>query len=135
MAKNLIEKIEHNGELLAIIIRREYEPEGLEFLSEPHLGQQVAIMKHPAGHKISRHAHLSSPKQVNGVVETLLVLEGLIEAEFYNKNKELVGVFPLKAGDVAYLISGGHGFRMIEDSKIFEVKQGPYSEKEDKEKF
>lgn len=135
MIEKLVEKIEYNGDLLAIIIRREYEPEGLEFFSEPHFGQQIAMMKHSAGHKISRHVHLSSLKQVNGVVETLLVLEGLIEAEFYNKNRELVGTFPLKTGDIAYLISGGHGFRMIEDSKIFEVKQGPYSEQEDKEKF
>ena len=31
--------------------------------------------------------------------------------------------------------SGGHGFTMIENSEIIEVKQGPYSGEQDKTRF
>jgi hypothetical protein len=41
----------------------------------------------------------------------------------------------LEAGDVILLASGGHGFEMIEDSEIIEVKQGPYAGEMDKTRF
>ena len=31
-----------------------------------------------------------------------------------------------RSGDVLMLISGGHGFRMIENTVFLEVKRGPY---------
>ena len=42
---------------------------------------------------------------------------------------------PLLKGDLIILISCGHGFSMLEESEIIEVKQGPYMEEKDKEKF
>jgi mannose-6-phosphate isomerase-like protein (cupin superfamily) len=41
----------------------------------------------------------------------------------------------LEAGDVILLIKGGHGFKVLEDLEMFEVKQGPYAGDEDKIKF
>ena len=41
----------------------------------------------------------------------------------------------LEAGDVILLISGGHGFVVLEDVQMIEVKQGPYSGDEDKTRF
>ena len=33
------------------------------------------------------------------------------------------------------MISGGHGFRMLEDTVLFEVKQGPYTGLDEKKWF
>lgn len=33
------------------------------------------------------------------------------------------------------LAYGGHGFKMLEDSEIIEVKQGPYAGENDKVRF
>ena len=41
----------------------------------------------------------------------------------------------LNLGDVVLFSSGGHGFTMIEESEIIEVKQGPYSGEQDKTRF
>lgn len=39
-------------------------------------------------------------------------------------------------GDLIVLLSGGHGFEILEDTKFFEVKQGPFiGTDNDKEKF
>ena len=35
-------------------------------------------------------------------------------------------------GDIVLLLGGAHGFRMLEDTVLFEVKQGPYIPKKDK---
>ena len=37
--------------------------------------------------------------------------------------------------NVILLAAGGHGFEMLEDAEIIEVKQGPYSSTEDKVRF
>ena len=42
----------------------------------------------------------------------------------------------LTSGDVLFLCSGGHGFKILESTEMIEVKQGPYSNREkDKEEF
>ena len=42
----------------------------------------------------------------------------------------------LHAGDIILLLSGGHGFTILEDSTtIVEIKQGPYLDGKDKIKF
>ncbi|MCI8705025.1 MAG: hypothetical protein HFE60_12315, partial [Anaerotignum sp.] len=37
------------------------------------------------------------------------------------------GIFRLEAGDAILLASGGHGFKVLEEVEMIEVKQGPYS--------
>ena len=39
------------------------------------------------------------------------------------------------AGDVILLIEGGHGFEVLEEIEMVEVKQGPYAGERDKERF
>ena len=41
----------------------------------------------------------------------------------------------LNQGDVVLLAYGGHGFEMLEDSEMIEVKQGPYAGDMDKVRF
>jgi len=48
------------------------------------------------------------------------------EAEFYERSGKKVGSAILNSGDTILLLRGGHGFNILEDSKIIEVKQGPY---------
>ena len=38
----------------------------------------------------------------------------------------------INKGDIIILFEGGHGFKILEKSKIIEVKQGPYVEGKDK---
>ena len=41
----------------------------------------------------------------------------------------------LRAGDVILLIKGGHGFEVLEELNMVEVKQGPYVGDGDKTRF
>jgi hypothetical protein len=61
---------------------------------------------------------------------------GKVEVEFYSENNQKITSKILNAGDTIVLIAGGHGFNVLEDSKIIEVKQGPYyGADEDKERL
>jgi hypothetical protein len=53
----------------------------------------------------------------------------------YNDAQEYVESRILEAGDVILLITGGHGFEVLEELEMFEVKQGPYAGDQDKARF
>ena len=64
----------------------------------------------------------------------LILFIGLIQFK-NNDEKEYFESRILIGGDVILLASSGHGLKMLEESEILEVKQGPYLETEDKIKF
>ena len=41
----------------------------------------------------------------------------------------------LKSKDIIMLVSGGHGFKILKDVEMLEIKQGPYNLIKDKIKF
>jgi hypothetical protein len=135
MSKASVEKIEDEGKLLALIIKENYKPTGLEFLTAPDTNQQIGAMNHPAGHIIKRHVHKPIERKIIGTPEVLMVKSGAIELDIYNSERKLIKTVVLEKGDIVFLNNGGHGLMAIEDATIFEIKQGPYIEGEDKEYF
>ena len=95
---------------------------------------QVAYMGHPAGHVIIPHYHNKIERIIDYTCETLIMRKGIMEVTLYQEQKP-VHVFQMKAGDILTLFSGGHGFKMIEDVEMVEVKQGPYVGPNDKTRF
>ena len=132
----MVEKIECGGKILAIILRQNYEPEGVNFITAEDNPLQLGVLKHQKGSKIKPHIHKSSPRIVNEIQEVLHIAYGKVEAEFYTGDGKKVGDVTLNSGDTILLLSGGHGFNLLEDSKIIEIKQGPYrGVVEDKERI
>ena len=64
-----------------------------------------------------------------------MVKSGSCYVDIYSRNKEILVSRLLKEGDIVLLLGGAHGFRMTEDTILFEVKQGPYAGNADKERF
>ncbi len=132
----MIEKIEYQGNLLAMVLHAGYEREGVNFITPDDNPIQVGILKHKQGTKIKPHVHKSSPKIIQEVQEVLHIEDGELEAGFYNEKGEKIKSITLKCGDTVLLLSGGHGFDVLKDCKIIEVKQGPYyGPEEDKEQL
>ena len=55
--------------------------------------------------------------------------------DFYDQESSYLFGRLLEAGDVMLLINGGHGFEVIDEIKMFEVKHGPYAGDHDKTRF
>ena len=53
----------------------------------------------------------------------------------YDDAQHLIATRELRVGDVVLMVGGGHGFRMLEDTVLREVKQGPYTGLDEKERF
>jgi hypothetical protein len=122
----MYENIEDNGKLIALILHDIYNKEGATFLTTPDNSFQLGVHVHKKEDMIKPHIHKNSIKKIKDVQEVLHISYGKVEAIFYNDfGKEIVKKI-LKKGDTILLISGGHGFKFLEDSKMIEVKQGPY---------
>jgi cupin fold WbuC family metalloprotein len=132
----LSEKIEFAGEIIAIIVRKAKDAEGIHFFSPPEFSQQLGLISRRKDHIIKPHIHKLVPREVSVTQEVLHILSGRIEITLYNKDKKRIKVVELSSGDTILLASGGHGIKILDDARMLEVKQGPYSGVDgDKEHF
>jgi len=130
-----VEKIEHNGEMYALIVRNEFSRPGISFFTPNDLSQQLAFMQHPAGKIIDAHFHNPVPRTVSFTQETLLIKRGRLRVDLFDSQQAYLESRELKAGDVILLVKGGHGFEVLEDLEMIEIKQGPYEGDQDKTHF
>ena len=130
-----IEEIWKKKKLIAIIIRNEYSCEGVNFITSDMYSQQVAYMHHPAGKLIDAHVHNPVHRNVVMTQEVLFIKRGRLRADFYDEYEDYLESRELEAGDLILLVSGGHGFKVLEEVEMIEVKQGPYVGENDKTRF
>ncbi len=131
----MIEEVKHNSQLLAIIIRSNYHKEGISFFTPNDFSQQLGYMNRPKGYIIEPHVHKLVERKVTLTQEVLYIKSGEVRIDFYNNDQEYLESRFLTKGDVILLAEGGHGFEMIEDCEMIEIKQGPYCGDEDKVRF
>ena len=135
MNKNY-EEIEHKNKLIAIIIKSNYSSDKTVFFSPPSFSQQLGYLRHNKGGSIKAHFHKEVRREIILTQEVLFIKEGKVKIDLYTIEKEYITSRELAGGDIIFLCTGGHGFKILEDSEIIEVKQGPYSNREiDKESF
>lgn len=130
-----VEEIRKKDKLIALIIRNNYQCSGVDFITSDEYSQQVAYMHHPAGKIIDAHVHNVVHRNVVYTQEVLFIKKGKLRVDFYDDYKDYLESCVLETGDVILLTSGGHGFKVIEEVEMIEVKQGPYSGAKDKERF
>jgi len=131
----MIEKIYCKDKLFAIIVRRTYNLPGVNFVTSDDLSQQLAYIRHSKGKIIEPHSHNSVLREVKNTQEVLFIKKGKLRVDFYTEDREYLESKILIGGDVILLIQGGHGFEVLEEIEMFEVKQGPYVGDQDKTRF
>jgi mannose-6-phosphate isomerase-like protein (cupin superfamily) len=131
----MLETIRHGETVLAIIVRAQFRCDGIKFFTPNEFSQQLAYMSRPAGYVIEPHVHNPIKREVQYTKEVLFIRSGRLRVDFYSEDQEYLKSGILHAGDVILLAYGGHGFEILEDSEIIEVKQGPYAGDADKTRF
>ena len=95
----------------------------------------MVYMHHYEGKRIDPHVHNFVFRNVVYTQEVLLIKKGKIRVDFYDDYKEYLSSTVLSVGDTILLASGGHGFKVLEEVEMIEVKQGSYSGELDKTRF
>lgn len=130
-----VEVISDGTTPLAYIVRADWRPQATEFLTPDDFPQQMGMIVYGAGEQIVPHVHIPVERRITGTTECIVVREGACEIDLYNADREFITSRSLPVGTIVLLLSGGHGFRMTQDTVLFEVKQGPYVGGRDKERF
>ena len=130
-----MKEIIFSGNLYALIISNSFNKDGITFFTKDESSQQLAFMKHPKDKVIEPHFHNPIKRIINDTQEVLYIKKGILKVDFYDNNKNVLGSEFLNEGDFIMLIQGGHGFSVIEDLEMIEIKQGPYLGDNDKVRF
>ena len=96
---------------------------------------QLGSMHHPAGKIITPHLHNPVSREVLYTNEVIFIRKGKLRVDFYDGSQVYLESRILEAGDVILLVEGGHGFEVLEEVEMFEIKQGPYAGQRDKTRF
>lgn len=131
----MIIEIKKAEELFAIIIKNDYSRDGISFVTPNEFSQQLAYMKHPSGKIIESHIHNRVSREVLYTQEVLVIKKGKLKIKFYDNKKVYFDSHLLESGDAILLATGGHGFEVVEDVEMYEIKQGPYLGDKDKTRF
>ncbi|MEP6507810.1 MAG: hypothetical protein ABJC63_06245, partial [Gemmatimonadales bacterium] len=122
-------------QLLAVIMSHRFSEPGIHFFTPNDLSQQLAYMRHPSGKIIEPHVHNPVDRSVQYTQEVLFIKRGKLRVDFYDNSQKYLESRILEAGDVILLATGGHGFEVLEEVEMVEVKQGPYAGDQDKTRF
>jgi len=132
----MIEKIYHKKKLLALIVRGTYRKKrGITFFTPNESTQQFGYMRHKKKHIIKPHLHKKRITKILYTTEVILLLKGILRVDFYDYEKNYLYSKILKQKDIIMLVHGGHGFKVLKEVEMLEIKQGPYSLIKDKIKF
>lgn len=130
-----VEYIKYNDEVIAIILRKDFSKNGANFFTAPEDSFQFGVLQYTKGQDILAHKHIETERKIDLVCEILFIQSGKVEVIFYDENDQYVESKIVTEGDFIYLKRMGHGFKLLEDSKIIEVKQGPYLGKDKDKKY
>lgn len=131
----MLEQICCQNHLLAIVLSHSFQEQGIHFFTPNELSQQLAYMHHPTGKIIEPHVHNPVLREVTYTQEVLFIKKGRLRVDFYNNEQQYLESRILQSGDVILLVTGGHGFEVLEEIEMIEVKQGPYVGEQDKTRF
>lgn len=131
----MIENITHADRILGVLLRADYQTQGIQFFTPDDFSQQLGYMNRPQGYVIQPHVHNPVPREVQFTKEVLFIKSGKVRVDFYDDDQNYLDSRVLYQGDVILLAFGGHGFEMLEPTEMIEVKQGPYAGEADKTRF
>lgn len=119
-------EIVHDGKILAILITKDVATDSITFLTPPEYPIQVGILQHKGGKFVPLHFHNNFHYQVNTTHEILYVERGEITVAITDFNWNEVERCILTTGDMIILMDGGHSVQLNAESRVWEIKQGPY---------
>lgn len=123
-----VEIVERAGKAYALVLRATAtSDEKYNFLTDPKSSLQLGMNFYARGERIKAHYHLPRHIETMQVQEFLLIGAGRAALTLYDvDDQSAFKTLQLEAGDMVLLLLGGHGLEIQEDTKIVEIKQGPY---------
>ena len=126
MNKKNIKNIIYNDELYSSIFDLNNISEGLDFLTNDESFIQVGTWKYEKGKILDAHYHNTFERKSFITQEVVLVLEGSIICNLYTKDGNFIATEEINQNQLIIQYQGIHEYEIMKDSKILEIKNGPY---------
>ena len=122
---NIKKILSKNNEIIALIVKKQ-NVESVNFVTPEDFPLQLGISEYKKNSKIKPHIHKKIKRVIEITQEVVYIEEGKVIVNFYDNEGKKFSSEILESGDIVFFVQGGHGFEILEDTKIIEVKQGPY---------
>ena len=133
---NGIETLEVDGNVLGFVIRSDATPESTGFITGDDADPPGRVRRlSRAAARCSRTSTCRSSGSVVGTAEFIVVRSGRCYVDVYSDERADRRDARARSRRRDPVARGGHGFRMIEDTVLLELKQGPFLPGLDKERF
>ena len=126
MKNKNIKNIIYNDELYSSIFDLNNISEGLDFLTSDESFIQVGTWKYEKGKILDAHYHNTFERKSFITQEVVLVLEGSIICNLYTKDGNFIATEEINQNQLIIQYQGIHEYEIMKDSKILEIKNGPY---------
>ena len=112
--------------LLAIIVPRDFDEPGINFITADDASLQLGLLNHPKSTIIQPHAHKVRPREVTVTQEVLFLRKGKLRVDFYDDDETYLESRILEQGDTILLVSrrpwvrgpGGRGHHRGQDRPV-----------------
>ena len=126
MENKNIKHITLNGEIYASIFDIRNIPEGLDFLTNDESFIQVGTWNYKKDKIVDEQFHNYFKRSSYRKQEVVYVVQVKIKCNIYEENTSYIDSAIVESGMMVVQYKGVHEYEMIEDSKVLEVKNGPY---------
>jgi hypothetical protein len=116
--------VKKNDTLYALICSRP-DVEGMQFFTPAESEMQLGVMTRPAGYEVRAHQHKQTKRIGSGVSEFLYLETGSAEYTVFDETWTELARAIIRPGDFVLSLRGGHALKMLDESRVIEVKQGP----------
>ena len=117
-----------NKLLVAIVFKYSDLQSGTKFYTEKDLPIQFASMQRSKGEVVKIHTHNKRKSFIENTTEILVIKSGNLKISLIGEDKQFISEVELNSNDIIILYRGYHGISFLEDTIMFEFKQGPYLE-------
>ncbi|OGN64125.1 MAG: hypothetical protein A3E26_04565 [Chlamydiae bacterium RIFCSPHIGHO2_12_FULL_49_32] len=120
-------EIRKKEKLYALVFNHCIKSNGVRFLTPTHYSLQLGLIEHPKGKQVRKHLHNPELKhEITSIQEFIYIEYGKVKVKIYEENWTLVDEVVLSKGDFILHVYGGHGFEVLENCRMIEIKQGPF---------
>ena len=131
---NPTEKITADGKLLAVVVRSTFNEPGVSFLTPDEFPFQMGMHLRPKDTHVEPHEHKPfTDIKLLPTQEFFYIIDGKVQVNLFHKKKKHTTI-TLNKGDMI-LLNTGHEVIFLEETKIVELKQGPYRGKSEEKEF
>jgi len=135
MIRKIYSKVEPNRLMHMVCIPREVKEKRIDVVPASEF-MQLSILNMKKDKTFPPHKHIYKEVPDQAIAqESWAVLQGKVEAFFYDLDDQFLESVVLESGDVSITLYGGHTYKILEDDTlVLEYKTGPYyGQKLDKE--